>query len=101
MARDIYAAFNVGEDDRHITTIDSAGVALAAIQGLYQVVQEKDVKIVAQQKRIDSLSASCGVGASGTNARAAHPNDVNVALAMIVGAAGLVAIDRARKGGTK
>jgi polyhydroxyalkanoate synthesis regulator phasin len=29
-------------------------VALAAIQGLYEIVKEKDVKIVAQQQRIDS-----------------------------------------------
>jgi len=57
MAQDFYAAFKVGEDDTHITTIDSEGVALAAIQGLYQVVQEKDAKIAAQQKQIDSLEA--------------------------------------------
>jgi hypothetical protein len=35
MAQDFYAAFKVGEDDRHITTIDEDGVALAAIKGLY------------------------------------------------------------------
>jgi hypothetical protein len=34
MAQDFYAAFHVGEDDRHITTIDEDGVALAAIKGL-------------------------------------------------------------------
>jgi len=32
MAQDFYAAFNVGPDDRHITTVDEGGVALAAIQ---------------------------------------------------------------------
>jgi hypothetical protein len=31
MAQDFYAAFGVGEDDRHITTIDADGVAFAAI----------------------------------------------------------------------
>ena len=31
MAQDFYAAFKVGEDDRHIATIDLDGVALAAI----------------------------------------------------------------------
>jgi hypothetical protein len=36
MAQDFYAAFEVGEDDRHITTIDEDGVALAAIKGLYE-----------------------------------------------------------------
>jgi len=34
MAQDFYAAFRVGEDDRHITTIDEDVVALAAIKGL-------------------------------------------------------------------
>jgi hypothetical protein len=34
MAQDFYAAFNVGEDDRHISSIDESGVALAAIKAL-------------------------------------------------------------------
>jgi hypothetical protein len=36
MAQDFYAAFGVGEDDRHITTIDEDGVALAAVKALHQ-----------------------------------------------------------------
>ncbi len=36
MAQDFYAAFGLGLDDKHITTIDEGGVALAAIQGLYR-----------------------------------------------------------------
>jgi hypothetical protein len=35
MAQDFYAAFDVGDDNRHITTIDEDGVALAAIKTLY------------------------------------------------------------------
>jgi len=35
MAQDFYAAFGVGEDDRHITSIDEDGVALAAIKALH------------------------------------------------------------------
>jgi hypothetical protein len=35
MAQDFYAAFRVGEDDRHITAIDEDGVALAAIKALH------------------------------------------------------------------
>jgi hypothetical protein len=50
MAQDFYASFGVGEDDTHITTVDADGVALAAIQGMYQVVQEK-------QGEIDSLKS--------------------------------------------
>jgi len=34
MAQDFYAAFGVGTDDRHITSIDEDGVALAAIKAL-------------------------------------------------------------------
>ena len=34
MAQDFYSAFGVGEDNRHITSIDEDGVALAAIKGL-------------------------------------------------------------------
>ena len=35
MARDFYAAFGVGADDEHITSIDEDGVALAAIKALH------------------------------------------------------------------
>jgi hypothetical protein len=34
MAQDFYAAFHVGEDDRHIATIDEDGVALSALKAL-------------------------------------------------------------------
>jgi hypothetical protein len=54
MAQDFHQAFGLGEDEKGINTIDTDGVALAAIQGLYEIVKEKDVKIVAQQQRIDS-----------------------------------------------
>jgi len=64
MAQDFYAAFGMGEDAHYIGTVDADGVALAAIQGLYQVVQEKDTRISAleaqnadQQNRLDALEA--------------------------------------------
>ena len=41
MAQDFYAAFHVGEDDRHITQVDEGGVAFAAIQGLNQKLEEE------------------------------------------------------------
>jgi hypothetical protein len=44
MAQDFYAAFGLGIDDKHINTIDPDGVALAAIQGLYELVKEKQVE---------------------------------------------------------
>ena len=47
MAQDFYGAFGVGEDNRHIGTVDADGVALAAIQGLYREGQQKDARIAA------------------------------------------------------
>ncbi|UFP94464.1 tail fiber domain-containing protein [Gloeobacter morelensis] len=44
-AQDFAAAFEFGEDDRHINTVDADGVALSALQGLYRVVQRKDQQI--------------------------------------------------------
>ena len=42
MAQDFKRAFGVGETDTGINTVDADGIALAAIQGLNQIVQEKD-----------------------------------------------------------
>ena len=55
MAQDFYAAFKVGADDRHIATVDEGGVALAAIQGLHEVVKEKDAEITALKQRLTDL----------------------------------------------
>jgi hypothetical protein len=55
IAQDFYAAFEMGESERYISTVDADGVALAAIQGLYQMVQEKDAQITAQQEQIQTL----------------------------------------------
>jgi hypothetical protein len=46
MAQDFHAAFGLnGADDKHIATVDEEGVALAAIQGLNQKLDEKDAEI--------------------------------------------------------
>ncbi|MBW6474993.1 MAG: tail fiber domain-containing protein [Anaerolineaceae bacterium] len=55
MAQDFYAAFGVGEDDTHITTIDADGVALAAIQGLYEENQELKAKVDDLEARLSAL----------------------------------------------
>ena len=55
MAQDFYAAFGVGEDDKHISTLDADGVALAAIQGLYQLVQEQKAQIADLEARLAAL----------------------------------------------
>jgi hypothetical protein len=55
MAQDFYAAFNVGTDDKHIATVDEGGVALAAIQGLNQKLNEKDGEIQALKQSVADL----------------------------------------------
>ena len=58
MSQDFHAAFNLnGEDDKHITTVDEGGVALVAIQGLNQKLEEKNAKLEAQAAQIDALNA--------------------------------------------
>jgi hypothetical protein len=54
MAQDFYAAFGLGDSDRSIGMQDAEGVALSAIQGLYQVMLEKDAKIEAQQRTVNA-----------------------------------------------
>lgn len=51
MAQDFHAIFGVGEDDTGISTIDSMGVALAAIQGVFQLTQ-------AQTRQIEELNVA-------------------------------------------
>jgi hypothetical protein len=59
MAQDFYAAFGLGDSDKHITTVDADGVALAAIQGLNQklekALQEKDAQLRVQAEKISAL----------------------------------------------
>ncbi|HIC92920.1 MAG TPA: hypothetical protein EYP09_01535, partial [Anaerolineae bacterium] len=64
MAQDFYAAFGLGEDELHISTVDADGVALAAIQGLYELSQEQAARIrelerenAALQQQLDDLEA--------------------------------------------
>jgi hypothetical protein len=59
MAQDFHAAFDLnGTDDRHISDIDEGGVALAAIQGLNQKLNEKDVEIQELKARLKELEAT-------------------------------------------
>jgi hypothetical protein len=55
VAQDFSAAFHVGADDKHIATVDADGVALAAIQGLYRMVQEKDAELAQLKAQLDQL----------------------------------------------
>jgi hypothetical protein len=60
MAQDFKAVFGVGTDERRIATVDSDGVALAGIQGLYQLLGEKDRQIDQLEQRLSELEAKLG-----------------------------------------
>jgi hypothetical protein len=58
MAQDFYAAFGVGEDDKHITSIDEDGVALAAIKALHARVRSLDAENVQLRARLAAVKTS-------------------------------------------
>jgi hypothetical protein len=58
MAQDFHQAFGLGLDDRHISTTDADGVALAAIQALKQLLDDKDRKIHDLEARLQKLEKS-------------------------------------------
>jgi hypothetical protein len=55
VAQDFYSVFNVGTDDKHIAPIDEGGIALAAIKGLNQKLEEKDAEIQKLSARVEEL----------------------------------------------
>jgi hypothetical protein len=57
MAQDFAAAFGVGEDDKHITGVDADGVALAAIQALYELTQDQNDELGAQNRKLSGENA--------------------------------------------
>jgi hypothetical protein len=65
MAQDFHAAFGVGASPKKIATMDTSGVALAAIQGLNELMKEKEARIkqleqvnAALAKRLESLESA-------------------------------------------
>jgi len=61
MAQDFQAAFGLdGPDDKHISVVDEGGVALAAIQGLNQKLEEKETRIQEQEARIQKQDTEIG-----------------------------------------
>jgi len=58
MAQDFYAAFGVGEDDKHITSIDEEGVALAAIKALHAENARLRARQEKMQMQLDRLLAT-------------------------------------------
>ncbi len=57
MAQDFYAAFGIGECDTRITTIDADGVAFAAIQGLHELLLERDLEIASLRASVEAATA--------------------------------------------
>ena len=55
MAQDFAAAFQVGDDDRHIHVVDAHGVALAAIQGLIQELWGLQAENATLMARVSAL----------------------------------------------
>jgi len=62
MAQDFREAFGLGEDEKHISTVDSEGVALAAIQALYQEKQQEvrqlNDRLTMLEKHLATLESS-------------------------------------------
>lgn len=60
MAEDVAARFGLGVDDSHIAPMDTAGIGLAAIQGLAErfatQLARKDERIAELRERCDALS---------------------------------------------
>ncbi|MDI3321641.1 tail fiber domain-containing protein [Pinibacter soli] len=55
MAQDFFAAFSLGTDDKHISSLDPAGVALVAIKELKKENEALTKKVDDQQKMLEQL----------------------------------------------
>jgi Chaperone of endosialidase len=78
MAQDFAAAFGVGEDDKHINVVDANGVAIASIQALYRMLQERDLQMAELRAELDELKRQLIVPqpqAFDTTALDAQPRD--------------------------
>jgi hypothetical protein len=56
MGQDFYSTFKIGTDEKHIAPIDEGGVALAAIQGLNQKVEELQRQLRSKDAENEKLS---------------------------------------------
>jgi hypothetical protein len=98
VAQDFYAAFGLGEDDLHIASLDTSGVALAAIQGLYEIVQEQDAHIQALEARVAPLEGGAPLERGSESVLSSvMPFGPLLLGALFVG--GLVMVQRRRAGG--
>jgi hypothetical protein len=60
MAQDLRAAFGLGMDEKTIATVDADGISMAAIQGLYGLVKEKEAEIESLKERLTRLEKGLG-----------------------------------------
>ena len=58
MAQDFHAAFGLGFDDEHISTLDTDGVTLAAIKGLVEEIKDQDQVLAERDAQIRRLEDS-------------------------------------------
>lgn len=56
-AQDFRQAFGLGDSDTTINTVDAQGVALAAAQGLYRLVEAQQAQISELEARLDALES--------------------------------------------
>ena len=55
VSQDFHAAFGLGGDDKTLSSGDAIGVTMAAVQGLYTLLQEKEAAIEAQAQEVEAL----------------------------------------------
>ncbi|GAA5528946.1 tail fiber domain-containing protein [Herpetosiphon gulosus] len=72
-AQDFYAAFGLGTDDRHIATVDADGVALAGVQGLYNLATKQAQLLDQQAEQMAALDARLAALEHGQNPQNSLP----------------------------
>jgi hypothetical protein len=91
MAQDFYAAFGLGMDDKHISTVDADGVALAAIQELNKRNQALSSENSSLRGKVDDLATRISALESGTTA--SGQSSQNMLVILLVGMnLGLIAL---------
>jgi hypothetical protein len=79
VAQDFYAAFGLGQDERHLAPLDTGGVALAAIQALYEHAQALEAENVALREQVTALRQE-------NAAQQAHIDDLGARVVALEGA---------------
>jgi hypothetical protein len=102
VAQDFYAAFGLGQDDTHIASLDTGGVALAAIQGLHgqnQALREENATLHAQMDDLEARIAALERGGAPSVAQSQLPLAILLLGGLLVG--GALLVQRCRIGGAR